>query len=73
MSYTELGKLAIVANVGTLVRPLTKAEYSHPAFRKPYQLFSHSDQVNSGTRRASRTHRRLPDGAAVSDRLTAGK
>jgi uncharacterized protein (DUF1501 family) len=37
-------KLAIVTNVGTLVRPTTKAQmydFSHP---KPYGLYSHSDQ-----------------------------
>ena len=39
------GKLAIVANVGNLVRPLTKAQYQSASFKKPYQLFSHSDQV----------------------------
>jgi uncharacterized protein (DUF1501 family) len=40
-------KLAVLCNVGTLVQPLTRAQYqsgsaSNP---KPYQLFSHSDQV----------------------------
>ncbi len=29
------GKLAVVANVGTLVRPLTKAQYQSSAFKKP--------------------------------------
>ena len=39
------GRLALVANVGTLARPLTRAEYlAHPEWRPPY-LFSHSDQV----------------------------
>ena len=38
-------KLAIVANVGNLVGPLTKAQYLSSAYKKPYQLFSHSDQV----------------------------
>jgi uncharacterized protein (DUF1501 family) len=38
-------KLAVVCNVGTLVEPLTRAEYqSKPALRPP-NLFSHSDQV----------------------------
>jgi uncharacterized protein (DUF1501 family) len=40
------GKLAIVQNVGTLVRPTTKAQYnSGLAAYRPPQLFSHSDQV----------------------------
>ena len=37
-------KLSAVCNVGPLVQPLTRAEYQGAAPR-PYQLFSHSDQV----------------------------
>src|SRR4051794_17806679 len=42
------GKLAILANYGSLKQPTTKAQYQSNVgggFR-PYQLFSHSDQVN---------------------------
>jgi uncharacterized protein (DUF1501 family) len=41
------GKLATVMNVGTLVRPATRAQYlANPGgFYRPPQLFSHSDQV----------------------------
>lgn len=41
------GKLATVMNVGTLVRPTTRAQYLTNAggFYRPPQLFSHSDQV----------------------------
>jgi uncharacterized protein (DUF1501 family) len=42
------GKLAILCNYGSLLQPTTKAQYQsnvNGAFR-PYQLFSHSDQVN---------------------------
>jgi uncharacterized protein (DUF1501 family) len=39
-------KLAFVMNVGTLVRPTTRAQYlSNSKFYTPPQLFSHSDQV----------------------------
>jgi uncharacterized protein (DUF1501 family) len=41
------GKLAILFNYGSLLQPTTKAQYQsnvNGAFR-PYQLFSHSDQV----------------------------
>ena len=39
-------KLGTVLNVGTLVRPTTRAQYlSNTAFYTPPQLFSHSDQV----------------------------
>ena len=40
------GKMAIVTNVGTLVAPMTKTQYQNNSVKKPYQLFSHSDQVN---------------------------
>ena len=42
------GKLAVLCNYGSLLQPTTKAQYQsnvNGAFR-PYQLFSHSDQVN---------------------------
>ena len=39
-------KLAVTFNVGTLVRPTTRAQYlGNTAFYTPPQLFSHSDQV----------------------------
>jgi uncharacterized protein (DUF1501 family) len=40
----NLGKIAVVTNVGPLVEPLTKATYQSGG-KKPVQLFSHSDQV----------------------------
>ena len=40
----KLGKLAVVANVGPMVQPITQAQYKSGVGR-PYQLFSHSDQV----------------------------
>jgi uncharacterized protein (DUF1501 family) len=38
------GKMAVVANVGTLVRPLTRATYRAGQEPRPGNLFSHSDQ-----------------------------
>lgn len=39
-------KLAMVMNVGTLVRPITRTEYlANASGTRPPQLFSHSDQV----------------------------
>ncbi len=38
------GKLAVVANVGTLVAPITKAEYLAGGAAVPPYLFSHNDQ-----------------------------
>ena len=39
------GKLALLFNTGTLVYPITRAQYQSGALQKPPQLFSHSDQV----------------------------
>jgi uncharacterized protein (DUF1501 family) len=39
------GKLAMLFNTGTLVYPLTRAQYQSGALAKPPQLFSHSDQI----------------------------
>lgn len=39
------GKLSWIANVGTLIEPITKAQYESNSRRTPYGLFSHSDQI----------------------------
>ena len=39
------GKLAVLFNAGTLVYPITRAQYQSGALMKPPQLFSHADQV----------------------------
>jgi uncharacterized protein (DUF1501 family) len=39
------GQCAAVFNVGTLVYPMTKAQYSSNSVARPPQLFSHGDQV----------------------------
>src|SRR5262252_5048255 len=38
-------KLAVLFNTGTLVFPMTRAQYQSGVLEKPPQLFSHSDQV----------------------------
>jgi uncharacterized protein (DUF1501 family) len=40
----QQNRLAVVANVGALVEPLTRQEYQSRAKRRPANLFSHSDQ-----------------------------
>jgi uncharacterized protein (DUF1501 family) len=39
------GKLAVLFNTGTLVFPMTRAQYQSGILQKPPQLFSHADQV----------------------------
>jgi uncharacterized protein (DUF1501 family) len=38
------GQLALVANVGTLAQPTTRAQYQHGGATLPVNLYSHSDQ-----------------------------
>ena len=40
-------RLAIVPNVGPLLRPTTKADYKNAAFPKPAKLLSHNDQQST--------------------------
>ncbi len=40
----DAGRMAAVLNVGTLVEPLTKAQYNARSARIPPKLFSHNDQ-----------------------------
>lgn len=43
--YTD-NRLAFLANIGTLRRPITKAEYNANSSLRPPQLYSHNDQQN---------------------------
>lgn len=66
-------KLAILCNFGSLLQPTTKAQYQsnvNGAFR-PYQLFSHSDQVAQQMTSISKTVGQTGWGGRVSD-LTGG-
>ncbi len=44
-SLFNQGKVAILANNGPLVEPITRTTYQNGTGKKPLQLFSHSDQV----------------------------
>ena len=64
------GKMAMVTNVGTLVRPLTRAEYqTHPEWR-PRQLFSHSDQTNQHQNASADVMILSGWGGRISDKMT---
>lgn len=41
----ESGKLAVLANTGTLLQPITRAQYQARSVPRPLNLFSHSDQT----------------------------
>jgi uncharacterized protein (DUF1501 family) len=66
------GNLAVVANVGTLVQPLTKAQYLSTATVKPESLFSHIDQQHQWQASISSTSSSNSGwGGRLSDQLAA--
>jgi uncharacterized protein (DUF1501 family) len=54
----DAGRAAVVANVGTLVEPVSKAQWIARSARTPPQLFSHNDQT-------SIWQARKPEGARI--------
>ncbi|WP_293469826.1 DUF1501 domain-containing protein, partial [Phenylobacterium sp.] len=46
-SLFNQGRLAVLANVGTLVQPTTKAQYQAKSVTLPTSLFSHNDQQST--------------------------
>ena len=46
-SLFQQQRLAVVANVGPLLQPTSKAQYLRPTHPRPPQLFSHNDQQNA--------------------------
>src|SRR5438105_13803203 len=64
------GQLAIVSNVGPLIEPLSKQAYLSGAPR-PYQLFSHADQIAQWQTSISTSPASTGWGGRVADRFTA--
>jgi uncharacterized protein (DUF1501 family) len=54
----QSGRLAVVANVGPLLAPTSKAQFAQSSFAKPAKLFSHNDQQSTWLSFA-------PEGASV--------
>lgn len=65
------GKMAAVTNVGTLVVPTSKTQYQNKTVPLPYQLFSHSDQVNQIQAGLAGSGSFTGWGGKISDRMTA--
>jgi uncharacterized protein (DUF1501 family) len=65
------GNLAVVANVGTLVQPLTKAQYLSNSTQKPATLFSHIDQQHEWQTANASTSSSTGWGGRLSDQLNA--
>jgi uncharacterized protein (DUF1501 family) len=65
------GNLAVVANVGTLVQPLTKSQYLSSGTHKPSSLFSHIDQQHQWQASISNTSSNTGWGGRLADQMTA--
>ncbi len=65
------GKLAVVANVGALVQPLTKAQYLSTNAQKPASLFSHIDQQHEMQASNASTASSTGWGGRLSDQFNA--
>lgn len=61
------GNLAVLCNVGSLVQPITRAQYA-AGIGRPYQLFSHSDQVTQQQTCVANTVGQTGWGGRVSDK-----
>ena len=68
-SQFESSRLAFVANMGTLVRPLTKPTYLNNSVPRPQQLFSHNDQETQWNLSRGRSDFKYGWGGLVADRI----
>jgi uncharacterized protein (DUF1501 family) len=66
------GRLAFVANVGTLAERLTKTTYNNSSGKRPRGLYSHSDQVQQWHTSVSTESRTIGWGGLAADLLHAG-
>lgn len=65
----EDGKLAVVANAGTMVAPMSKGQYLDGSVARPPRLFSHNDQQSQSMRVAADEASAIGWGGALADRL----
>jgi uncharacterized protein (DUF1501 family) len=64
-------RAAVVANIGPLIRPTTKAQYQTPGWELPPQLFSHNDQQDQWHSLRGRSLVKTGWGGRVADALMA--
>jgi uncharacterized protein (DUF1501 family) len=63
------GKVGVVCNVGPLVYPMTRTQYRNNTVPKPYQLFSHSDQVEQSQTAIANIRSQTGWGGRLAERL----
>ena len=68
-SLFQAGHAAFVANVGTLVEPVTKNDYNNGLKRLPQGLYSHSDQVEQWHTATPNAHSSKGWGGRMADLL----
>ncbi len=66
-SLFNTGKLAVVSNVGPLVRPINKTQYLNGSVETPAQLYSHSDQSLMWQTRSASNNSRIGWGGKLAD------
>ncbi|MFK7892426.1 MAG: DUF1501 domain-containing protein [Granulosicoccus sp.] len=64
------GKLAVLANVGTLIEPTTREQFDNKTVALPAQLFSHSDQTIQWQQLQGRDREQNGWGARAADLLS---
>ncbi|MEP6903262.1 MAG: DUF1501 domain-containing protein [Actinomycetota bacterium] len=64
------GKMAVVTNIGTLVSPMTRAQYQSNSVPRPINLFSHNDQTNQHQNCRSDVMTLTGWGGRMSDKMT---
>jgi uncharacterized protein (DUF1501 family) len=70
MDVWNAGKLAVLCNVGSLIQPITRANYA-AGIGRPYQLFSHSDQVNQQMSSIANTTGQTGWGGRIADKTNS--
>jgi uncharacterized protein (DUF1501 family) len=70
MDVWNVGKLAVLCNVGSLIQPITRANYA-AGIGHPYQLFSHSDQVNQQMSSIANTTGQTGWGGRIADKTNS--
>lgn len=70
MDVWNANKLAVLCNVGPLIQPITRANYA-AGIGHPYQLFSHSDQVNQQMSSISNTTGQTGWGGRIADKTNS--
>jgi uncharacterized protein (DUF1501 family) len=70
MDVWNANKLAVLCNVGSLIQPITRANYA-AGIGHPYQLFSHSDQVNQQMSSIANTTGQTGWGGRIADKTNS--